>query len=334
MAAVLCGGIGTLCKGCCDCVSQICMLPFKICGVCCEGMGQCCSDSCKIVTSCCSSSFCCYITVACALNVPPIIMGLLDIPNAVAGCAGSLWLLVFWLLCLVHIVAAFYMAYAIEKDDTILPTREEDEERGTISHFQQTANEGAGRMTKLFCFDFWMAAYILVVLGYFGWLFLGGVWFATGTIDDSSSCSDSIHGRVGIAYAFGWAFVFLGGCGLCCSLCCGVFMKPPGNRHPHPAAAAAVTQQQQQSAKPTAAVVPDGNAAQAVPVYASATASKPTTNSDYYVNSSDTNNNNNNSTGSKPVVLAAPMMEEPPEVEVEAVPVFKPTAPMASAVPY
>jgi hypothetical protein len=318
MAAVLCGGIGSLCKGCCDCVAQICMLPFKICGACCEGMGQCCSESCKLVTSCCSSSFCCYITVACALNLPPIVMGLMDVPNAVAGCAGSLWLLVFWLLSLVHIVAAFYMAYAVEKDESILPAR--DEERGTMAHFQQTANEGAGRMTKLFCYDYWMAAYILVVLGYFGWLFLGGVWFATGTMDDASACSASINGRVGIAYAFGWSFVFVGGCGLCCSLCCGVFMSPPGNPHPH--AAASVTQSAKptaDSAKPTA----DGNVAQAVPAYASTT-SEPPAKGDYFTS--------DNNTASKPVKPAAPM--EPPEVEVEAVPVFKPSAPMASAVPY
>ena len=319
MAAVLCGGIGTLCKGCCDCLGQICMLPLKICGVCCQGLGQCCSESCKLVTTCCSSSFCCYITVACALNLPPILVGLLDIPNAVAGCAGSLWLLIFWLLSVLHIVAAFYMAHAIAKDDSILPSSR-DEEHGTMAQFQQTAQNGAGRMTKLFCYDYWMAAYILVVLGYFVWLLLGGVWFATETMDDSSECADNIFGRVGIAYGFGWAFVFLGGCGLCCSLCCGLFMEPPGRRHPPPNNSTVT-----QSVKPAttdnmahvqAQAIPENNDK---PAYGSTTTSNPPAKNEY--SSSSTN---------KPAIV--PM--EPPVVEVEAVPASKPSAPMATAVPY
>ncbi|CAB9498280.1 expressed unknown protein [Seminavis robusta] len=215
MAAVLCGGISKLCQGGCECVGHICLLPSKICGACCEGLGQCCKESRRLVARCCSSRFSCHISVTCILNLPPIILGLSDLPNAIDGCAGSLWLLIFWLLSLVHIVAAFYMAYAVEKDDSILPQ----------TGFQRTAVGGANRMWKLFCYDYWMAAYILIACGYVTWLVLGGAWYAMGSgnmDDDSGSCHEDIMQRVEIAYGFGWAFIFLGGCGLCCSMCCGV----------------------------------------------------------------------------------------------------------------
>lgn len=75
MAAVLCGGISKACQGCCDCMGQVCLAPFKLCGACCEGCSQCCNGTCTAVTDCCSSNFCCYITVTCALNIPPIVVG-------------------------------------------------------------------------------------------------------------------------------------------------------------------------------------------------------------------------------------------------------------------
>jgi hypothetical protein len=88
----------------------------------------------------------------------------------------------------------------------------------------QNATDGAHRMKQLFCYDAWMAIYILVLVGFFGWLLLGGVWFATGTMDADEDC-DGIHGKVGIAYGFGWAFVCVGGCALMTSMCCTVLRR-------------------------------------------------------------------------------------------------------------
>ena len=139
MAAVLCGGIGKCLSGCCECAGQVCMAPFKICGACCEGCGQCCQDSCKVVTNCCSSSLCFYITVTCILNIPPIVLGLTDLPNLASGCQASMWLLVYWLLCGTHIAAAFYVARAIEQDDSILPTQNQ----------QGMSNHSSGRTVSL-----------------------------------------------------------------------------------------------------------------------------------------------------------------------------------------
>ena len=153
--------------------------------------------------------------------------GLMDVPNVVDGCSGSIWLLVFWILCVVHIVAAFYMSRAIESDDSMLPP---SNQQNDMSHLQQNAQNGVGRIKHLFCYDMWMAGYILVLCGYFGWLLLGAAWFVSGTMDDQEQCDDSA-GRVGIAYGFGWAFFFMGGCALCVSLCCGVFNASSMNRY-------------------------------------------------------------------------------------------------------
>ena len=200
------------------------MAPFKLCGACCDGCGQCCQDSCKLVTNCCSSSLCFYITVTCVLNLPPIVLGVTDLPNLASGCQASYWLLVYWVLCAIHIVAAFYMARAIEQDDSILPSSNQQ----GMSNFN--ASGGAGRMKHLFCYDGWMAVYILIVMGFFAWLCLGAGVFITD--NDDADC-DSTVGTVGIAYGFGWAFVFVGGCALCCSLCCGVMCNPRGNSNPN-----------------------------------------------------------------------------------------------------
>lgn len=246
MAAVLCGGIGKVCSGCCECMSATCLAPFKLCGACCEGCGQCCQDGCKLVTNCCSSSLCCYITVVSVLNVPPILLGLSDLPNLGAGCQASYWLIIYWLLCLVHILAAFYMSRAIDQDTTILPTAQQQ----GMSNFD--ASGGASRVKQLFCYDGWMAVYILILCGYFVWLFLGGALFA---LDAGEECDDTM-GTVSIAYSFGWAFVFVGGCSLCCSLCCGAFSGPrPNNSTPH-----FVNTNQQAAAPPAAAAAPAASA--------------------------------------------------------------------------
>jgi len=241
MAAVLCGGIGKCLSGCCECVGATCTAPFKLCGACCEGCGRCCQDSCKMVTNCCSSSLCCYISVVCVLNVPPIVMGLTDLANLGAGCQASYWLIVFWLLCLTHILAAFYMSRAIDQDDSILPTSQQQ----GMGNFD--ASGGAGRMKQLFCYDGWMAVYILILCGYFVWLLLGaGLFFA---MDPGEEC-DATMSTVSIVIAFGWAFVFCGGCALCCSLCCGAF---GGSRSNNPKSHYVNTNTNQQSAMASAA---------------------------------------------------------------------------------
>jgi len=301
MAAVLCGGIGKVLSGCCECIGTVCTAPFKLCGACCEGFSRCCGESCKLVTNCCSTSFCCYITVACILNLPPILLGLMDIPNAASGCPGSLWLLVFSLICVVHIVAAFYMSVAIQRDTSILPPPP-----GQAHTMQENAEDGAGRLKNLFCYDMWMAGYILVVIGFVAWLLVGAGWLASGSMDgdgENESCGE-ISSTVMIAFAFGWSFLCFGTCGLCMSMCCSMFYKPPPSmpvRPPAPAPAPAA------AAAAAAAAVP-ANDYQKPAAAASKTGKWP-------FGSSASASTNNNPT---PVQPSAPV--EPPVAQ--AVPIY------------
>ena len=105
------------------------------------------------------------------------------------------------------------MAYAVDHNDDLLPKRD----GGDFDRVQ----DGADRMKNLFCYDTWMAGYILVLLAYFGWLFWGAVIWAT--MGEDEQC-DGLGTSFGLAYGFGWAFVYLGAFGLCCSFCCGVFV--------------------------------------------------------------------------------------------------------------
>ena len=304
MAAVLCGAIGKACTGCFDCIGTVCMLPFKVCGACCEGCGQCCQHVCESVSNCCSSSFCCYITVTLVLNLPPIVIGLMDLPNLISGCSGTIWLFVFWVLCVVHILAAFYMAWAVDNDESLTPSAEQAND---ISHLQRNAQNGAGRIKDLFCYDMWMAVYILLLFGCFGWLLLGAVWLITGTMnsdEDDETCDDA-HGNAQIAFAFGWAFFFVGGCALCCSLCCGVFNSTSTNRW----SGARLPQQQQQQQQQQFNTPASGAAAAAQSTNAAA---KKEDSKHLYSGAASSNNN------ATPVTPSAP-----PESEI----------PVASAIP-
>lgn len=178
----------------------------------------------------------------------------MDLPNVMGGCQGSMWLLVFWLLCAVNIVAAFYMSVAIQKDESILPQTRAN-----------SAGNGMNRVKHLFCYDMWMAGYILVLAGFVGWLCFGAGWFATGEMDNDESC-DEINQRVGIAYAFGWAYIFCGGCSLCMSLCC---LSSDSSSSSQPA----IQQQQQSNMTASNALVP-ASAAAVAPVQATSASTK------------------------------------------------------------
>lgn len=230
MAAVICGSIAKCINGACDCAGQVCMAPFKLCGACCQGCGQCCEDtcsvlnkccsaSCKVVRKCCSSSFCFYIVITLALNVPAIVLGVMDLPNLLrenangnegGPCQGSYWLLILWILSVIHVLASFYMAWAVQQDDSILP-----QQKG------YNYKSGAGRMRHLFCYDGCMALYIVILCGYLVWLSLGASMLLKGDEDQEDYCDDTMA-NAGIACAIGWAFVVCGSCAICCTLCCGV----------------------------------------------------------------------------------------------------------------
>jgi hypothetical protein len=94
MAALICDSFGKLCGSCCDVLT----LPCKLCGECCS----------KVICS----PFFPYLAVTMALNFPPAVWGLQAFG---LQCDGSSWLWTNGALCIVHMVAAFYIVHKVQK---------------------------------------------------------------------------------------------------------------------------------------------------------------------------------------------------------------------------
>ena len=112
----------------------------------------------------CSNSFCIYIVVALSLNIPPIYYALREVEN-VFNCKGSRWLEVNMLISIIHILAAVYIA---KTGKTVEDTK------------------------KMLCYDPWMAAYILVVIGSFVWLCMGISWRAKGLMEEGDNSQEDV----------------------------------------------------------------------------------------------------------------------------------------------
>jgi hypothetical protein len=102
MAAIICESFGKLCHA----LGDVICLPCKACGIGCEAI----MDALK-------SPFSLYILVAVGLNAAPIYMGIRTLPDLGGGCGeATSWLIVNGAICLIHIVAAFYMIHKIQED--------------------------------------------------------------------------------------------------------------------------------------------------------------------------------------------------------------------------
>jgi magnesium-transporting ATPase (P-type) len=151
----------------------------------------------------CTSPFSIYVTVATIFNAPPLYFGATQLAGL--ECRGSQWLVVNGVFCLAHIVAAIYMAVQVKPDASAT--------KSTMA-----------RAAHLFCYDPWMALYILVLAGFFVWLWTGAVWSLNGKA--SNGCQEDDHvSTMAAAMAFGWAFFSLGvaalSIGVCCAYCSG-----------------------------------------------------------------------------------------------------------------
>mmetsp|Transcript_22035 Transcript_22035/g.31000 ORF Transcript_22035/g.31000 Transcript_22035/m.31000 type:complete len:291 (-) Transcript_22035:164-1036(-) len=107
MAAVLCRGVGQLCKG----LGEVVCLPCKACGI-----------GCEAIWNAVKSPFLPYLLVTIGLNLPPVSMGVRSIPELFVGeegCSeeGPLWLIVNMALATIHILAAFYLSRKISQEE-------------------------------------------------------------------------------------------------------------------------------------------------------------------------------------------------------------------------
>ena len=189
MAALLCQSIGNLFSGACSGCGQLCSLPCKLCNQACKGF---CDGARKL----CTSHFCFYGTVTLALNLPPIVFALQGLAG-IAGCTGTGWLFLNGLFCVIHILAALYIA-------------------------ERSASWSEAM--KVLCYDPWIAAYIVVGVFFFAWLCTGLAWHNSGAMVNGN-CPDNIDDLATTAIGFGMAFFFTGVAALflsmCISSCCG-----------------------------------------------------------------------------------------------------------------
>lgn len=153
------------------------------------------------------------------LNVPSIAMAamvLLDYGVYVgSSCQGILWNTVNLPLCVINVIAAWYMAYAVGKERR--NASEPSATNPTINHDRSTPRR---RLTHLMCYDNWIALYILVVGGFFAWQVLGSIWLAKSVSQQQYYCPSSVMQRWGTALGFSWAYIGVGGIALCISACC------------------------------------------------------------------------------------------------------------------
>lgn len=114
MAAVLCNGISQCCQGFC----RILALPCKACGGCCSALGDACNGCCKATGKACGFIFCQspftpYILTTLALQIPPVVWGLLTVfsyRSTECGDFLNIWMYIVALLAAAHILGAFYIA--------------------------------------------------------------------------------------------------------------------------------------------------------------------------------------------------------------------------------
>jgi hypothetical protein len=144
------------------------------------------------------------VVVTLLAQAPPIVVGLLEL-GGFPNCRGSVWLLGAVVLGIINITAAVYLALRIgnQQDESL-----------------QEFRSAYSRASHLLCHDPWIAFYILFLIFFWVWLFLGSAWNWSGVTDEDESCSDTVEGYVRLSVALGWFFVFGGSMALGASLCC------------------------------------------------------------------------------------------------------------------
>lgn len=184
----------------CSCICSTCHETCKMCNQACLGL----CDWCK-------NPFFSYVAVTTCLNVPPAIysitsMLLLIESNGInnTNCRGKTWLTMNLLFCIINIIASWYLYYKIYKsfgyEDTELQNR-----HGAFS-----------RASYILSYDPIISIYIVILTSFFIWQIIGISWIS----DSTTTCPDNIIDNFGTSLGFGWAFIFIGSCSFCSSLCC------------------------------------------------------------------------------------------------------------------
>ena len=145
---------------------------------------------CRNVSDLCQNPFCLVVTATSFINIAPIVVGLQSLSTS-ASCKGSLFCTVSMLFAMVHIGASFYVA-------SMISNRNSRRLAG-----QSTA---ASRFTWLLCHDPWVAAYIIVLILFFAWLWVGLTWRLDDEVHDGNYCPNHVGSWVNTCIACGFSF--------------------------------------------------------------------------------------------------------------------------------
>ena len=187
MAAVLCKPIAS-------CFEFICTAPCKLC----TGGCNLCSDG---LVGLCTNPLSAFVVVTFLVQIPLAVAAALEI-GGIGNCKGSQWLVGMLAVAIAHMITSVYMAARVaNRTDEALRDR-------------HTAWE---RISYLLCHDPWIAFYLLIVIFYVVWLFVGAIWSLNGSFDEGDC---DLNGRVSIVMGLGWFYLFAGPSVLSCNMCC------------------------------------------------------------------------------------------------------------------
>jgi hypothetical protein len=215
MAAVLCGSIGDLLKGCCSGIGQVITLPCRLCGCACSTFGE-------LVTS----PFFPYMALTFGLNMPAVVYGLKSLGFDCPGLSN--WLLGNAILCVIHMLAAWYIVNKIREtpaslSDPINKTVDSEELPTNYGNFsipkgnENGAPNSFARIKHVLCYDKTMAVYIVIFIGWVVWLSMGiGKRL---TADEDGVCDNEIQ-YMNVVISCGYMYLSLVFMAFGCSLCC------------------------------------------------------------------------------------------------------------------
>ena len=145
---------------------------------------------CRNISDLCQNPFCLVVTAASLINIGPIVVGLQSVGTSFS-CKGSAYCTVSMLFAATHIAASLYVASMISNRNS-----------------QRLAgqNTATSRFTWLLCNDTWVAAYIIVLLVFFVWLWVGISWRLDNEVHDGTYCPQHVGSWVNTCIGCGFSY--------------------------------------------------------------------------------------------------------------------------------
>jgi len=146
-------------------------------------------------------------------------MGSFSLPKYLddSKCEQAQWLVVNLVFSVLHVAAAFYFGKMVSK-------------RGEPTASSQNSSPPSvfGRASHLICYDPWIAAYIVVLIAFICWLFLGFV-----RLIQSANCEDILQIWLGLSIACGFIFLCNGIISFIASFCCASCIPAENQNNPN-----------------------------------------------------------------------------------------------------